>query len=557
MNRTLITCAGIAVVVSTASAQQKTLPLKYAAKPTTPAITAADLMTRLYIFADDSMMGRQAGTVYHDKGTAYIASELKRLGLTPAGENGTYFQHIPLLTRTLAQGAKVTVDGREFVAGKDFLPRDNGPAARSIENAAVIYGGVYGMRDNMASPETVAGKVVVLTVPRGWQANRGQLSVYYANATAVVIASLDSMPDAVRHDLAEPGVIFKTGEETPAPAFFYATRAMAETMLGAPVSSLAAGALGKTISGTLTWTESQAPGARNVVAIVPGSDAKVRGQYVAVGAHSDHIGMDAHTDFRLPVDHDSLWAFYHVARPNGADDGAKPASQGDWLKIRALLDSLRKVRTPRLDSIDNGADDDGSGSMALLELAEAFAGQKEKPRRSILLIWHVGEELGLFGSQYFTDHPTVPRDSIVAELNVDMIGRGEPWDLPKGSPGYLESIGSRRLSTELGDIVEAEGRKFTPPFTLSYEFDANGHPQQYYCRSDHYMYARYGIPVAFMSTGSHPEYHQVTDEPQYISYDKLSRVTQLLFNSATRVANLDHRLVVDKPKPDPKKQCVQ
>jgi len=193
--------------------------------------------------------------------------------------------------------------------------------------------------------------------------------------------------------------------------------------------------------------------------------------------------------------------------------------------------------------------------MALIELAEAFTAGKEKPKRSILLIWHVGEELGLFGSQYFTDHPTVPRDSIVTELNVDMIGRGDAWDNAKGSPAYLESIGSRRLSTELGDLFEAEAKKMS--FALSYEFDANGHPEQYYCRSDHYEYARYGIPIVFMSTGNHPEYHQVTDEPQYIDYDKFARVTQLLYNSAVRVANLDHRPLVDKPKPDPHAQCVQ
>src|SRR3954466_7830825 len=128
-------------IAASASAQTKPLPLKHTPQPTTPAISSADLMTRLYIFADDSMMGRQAGSVYHDKGTAYIASELKRLGVTPAGDNGTYFQSIPLVTRSLAEGTKIGVDGRDFVALKDYLPRDNGPFARNMSNSPVIYGG--------------------------------------------------------------------------------------------------------------------------------------------------------------------------------------------------------------------------------------------------------------------------------------------------------------------------------------------------------------------------------------------------------------------------------
>jgi Zn-dependent M28 family amino/carboxypeptidase len=295
-----------------------------------------------------------------------------------------------------------------------------------------------------------------------------------------------------------------------------------------------------------------------VVAVLRGSDPALAGQYVAIGSHSDHVGYSTQTnDFPLPVDHDSLLAFYRVVRPGGADDGAKPATADDWPRIRAMLDSLRRVRAPRPDSIYNGADDDGSGSMGMLEVAEALATSRDKPKRSILFVWHVAEEKGLWGAEHFTDNPTVPRDSIVAQINIDMIGRGGARDIRDGGPGYLQLIGSRRLSTELGDLVEAEGRKFSPPFRFDYQYDANGHPQQYYCRSDHYMYARYGIPVVFMSTGGHAEYHQITDEPQYIDYDQLARVTQLVHNTAKAVANLDHRVVVDKPKPAPGARCVQ
>ena len=138
-----------------------------------------------------------------------------------------------------------------------------------------------------------------------------------------------------------------------------------------------------------------------------------------------------------------------------------------------------------------------------------------------------------------------------------MIGRGEATDIPWGGPGYLQVIGSRRLSSELGDLLESVNKTYATPFKFDYQFDAAGHPEQYYCRSDHYEYARYGIPIIFFTTGGHADYHQVTDEPQYIDYDRLTRVAQYVADLATGVANLGHRPVVDKEKPDPKGQCVQ
>jgi Zn-dependent M28 family amino/carboxypeptidase len=221
------------------------------------------------------------------------------------------------------------------------------------------------------------------------------------------------------------------------------------------------------------------------------------------------------------------------------------------------LDSLRGIRPARRDSIFNGADDDGSGSVGTLEIAEAFARSGVKPRRSLIFVWHTGEEAGLLGSRYFTDNPTIPRDSIVAQLNMDMIGRGGAFDFVGGGPTYLQLVGSRRLSTELGDIVEAVNKSEPTPLSFDYAFDANGHPERIYCRSDHYEYARYGIPITFFTTGLHMDYHQLTDEPQYIDYEHMRKVAQLVHDVALRVGNLDHRVVVDKPKPDPRGACVQ
>jgi Zn-dependent M28 family amino/carboxypeptidase len=163
----------------------------------------------------------------------------------------------------------------------------------------------------------------------------------------------------------------------------------------------------------------------------------------------------------------------------------------------------------------------------------------------------------LLGSRYFSDHPTVPRDSIVAQLNMDMLGRGRASDHVGGGPEYLRLIGSRRLSTELGDIVERVNTQNRFGFVFDYSFDVPGHPQNSYCRSDHYNYARFGIPIVYFSTGVEADYHMVTDEPQYIDYVHMARNANFIRDVALAVGNLDHRPVVDKPVPDPNVPCRQ
>ena len=367
-------------------------------------------MTRLYILADDSMQGRETGTLGNVKATTYIAGELRKIGLQPAGDDGTYFQTIQFIVRKLNSNASTRISGAQL--------------------------------------------------------------------------------------------------------------------------------------------------ARNVVAILPGSDPVLRHQYVALGAHSDHLGTTTH-----PVEHDSLRVFNHFARPLGAEAPPEPLTPATIRRIDTTLARLRRqdgtLHHPRPDSIYNGADDDASGSVALLEIAQYLASLPIKPRRSILFVWHTGEEEGLLGSTWFTDHPTVPRDSIVAQLTMDMIGRGDASDHAGGGPHHLQLIGSRRLSTELGDLVERVNRTGHHDFVFDYSLDAPGHPARVYCRSDHYSYARYGIPVTFFTTGIHPDYHQVTDEAEYIDYAHLARVASLVSDVAVHVADLDRRLAVDHPKPDPHGSCKQ
>jgi hypothetical protein len=539
------------------------LPLKYSGKPTTPAITAADLMTRLYIYADDSLMGRQVGTEYNLKATAYIEREVRRMGLVPAGEAGGYFQNIPLFVNyidTVATALKV--GGESLVPGKDFFAIPRAHRTIDFEGLPVIYAGANSDSSTWPAADAVAGKVVVLSVP----ASASPMRVLYRStsrfgkAAAVLVASLDRFPEAVLPQLARSSAMKADTVPDAAPTSILVTPRVVSLLFG-PMDSLKAGALGKPISGKVALREERAPG-RNVVAILPGSDPALKGEYVAIGAHNDHIGFN-----RRPVDHDSVRAYMMVARPQGADSPSGVTLTAEQTaRIRTLIDSLHQAHGVRLDSIYNGADDDGSGTVSVLEIAEALSAAKVKPKRSILFVWHTGEEAGLYGSQFFTDHPTVPRDSIVAQLNMDMVGRGAASDITgeskeggllHGGSGYVQLVGSRRLSTELGDLIEDVNKTNKLGFNFDYAIDANGHPQRIYCRSDHYEYARYGIPVVFFTTGGHADYHQVTDEPEYIDYGRMAKVATLVHDAALRIADLDHRIVVDKPKPDPTGRCVQ
>ncbi len=539
--------AAALLVPTLAVAQQRPLPMKLAPRPTEPAITVGDLMTRLYQFADDSMGGRATGTVYHEKATAYLAAEAQRLGLRPAGDNGSYFQDLPMFRRGFATGGSVTAGGRTFRMGQDFAPMiARGSAARPLTAAPVIIGGTHGDSSTWITAEQARGKVVVLRPnPRVLQLNMRFLAVgadsRFAGAAALVVPAWEQLAAPFRSSLSQPALSMGEAPSTQLPPTLIASQAMVETLLASTE-----------IQADLRFQSERAP-ARNVVAILPGSDPALRGQYVALGAHSDHDPL-----VPQPVDHDSLRAMnaLRAKLTNALPEGQRP-SPAQLAALHVNVDSLRALRPARPDSIKNGADDDGSGSVALLEIAEALATAPVKPKRSVLFVWHAAEEIGLLGAAHYTDHPTVPLDSIVAQLNMDMVGRGGRDDIKDGGAQYLQLVGSRRLSRELGDLVEAVNARRARPFRFDYSYDADGHPVRIYCRSDHAMYARHGIPVTFFHTGLHLDYHQVTDEPQYIEYDKMAEVARFIHDVALELGNRATRPTLDGPKPDPAASCRQ
>jgi hypothetical protein len=513
---------------------------------TQAAITPEDLRQRIFIYANDSMQGRETGSPGNLKAIQYIERELRRLQLQPAGDSGGFFQAVPLERRDYPRDRKLQAGAVGLAIGTEYYPVQVSPTLQPLNAVQAIWAGEDGAG---LTADQVRGKLVVLKSPLG---ARSLSNPALLQATAISVAQWESIDETSRNQLSTQPAFGPppTGPQRAVPTVIFTTAAAERAFFGGRESStLTIGDVGVAISGDLQPVKQRVT-AYNVVAVLPGSDPALRGSYVAVGAHNDHLGMNP-----VAYDHDSVRT-WHQLYWEAREKGAKPSSPELAATIRVNMDSLRRLGPVRRDSVFNGADDDGSGSMALLEIAEAMVAGV-RPKRSTLFVWHAGEERGLLGSLHFTQNPTVPRDSIIAQVNIDMIGRGTPADQAKGGPTYLGIVGSRRLSTEYGAFVETVNSRQPTPFALDYTLDADGHPDNIYCRSDHYSYARYGIPVAFFFTGEHGDYHQVTDEPQYLDYPHYASITRFVQDLVVSVANRSTRLVVDKPVPPLGSPCRQ
>jgi hypothetical protein len=530
------------------------LPLGAHAQTSTD-ITRADLKKRIEIIADDSMLGRDAGQVGNVRATNYIARELRRLGVEPAGTDG-YFQQIPLMVRA-PMPASLTMDGNAIAAEAMLSLRALGgaPFGGTFDraNTPTIFGGRIGQ--TLVDPALVRDRIVVFAAATndagqvtGAFAGNGVLRPY-ANAAAVFIAGLNRAAPQTVAGLRTGRILMVdaavAAREVPA---LFISDALAEALFGGPLTSLQPGAAGRSVSGRFGMSDQPTPHpARNVIGVIRGSDPRRRGQYVGIGSHSDHVGVGA------PVDHDSVRAFNVVMRPLGANDPVRRPTEEQAARIQSIRDSLRAIRPPRLDSIFNGADDDASGTAVALEVAEYFA--KNPPKRSLLFVFHTAEEKGLYGATYFTDHPTIALDSIASMINMDQLSRGGPDDVAGSVANTVYMIGARRNSNEMGDIYEQVLKEPGQKIRFDYVYDAPGHPLNAYCRADHYPYGRYGVPAATVFAGWHRDYHMVTDEPQYASPETMYNIANFVRALTQHVGNLDHRPAFTGTKPDPRAPC--
>ena len=278
---------------------------------------------------------------------------------------------------------------------------------------------------------------------------------------------------------------------------------------------------------------------RNVVGVIPGTDPRLRDTYVMFGAHYDHIGYQQ-----------TLGA--GGARGAGGAGGAGAAGAGGagaggapQPAAGGCVGQSRDTPKPG-DIINNGADDDGSGTVSIMAIAKAFA-TGPKPKRSLLFVWHAGEEAGLLGSRYMADYPEVPLDKVAAQLNIDMVGRNRCDDPKESNTVYV--VGSDRISTELHNMNEESNGSLEKPMKLDYEMNDPADPESIYTRSDHYSYASKGIPIIFYTTGLHRDYHYLTDEVSKIEFPKMAHIAQLVYSTGMKIANMDHFPVRDNQGP--------
>ncbi len=495
---------------------------------------------------------------------------MKRLGLKPAGDSGGFFQYLPMVTRAIDTSSTILVAGTTLKAGVDFLVSTTAMHPAEFSNIQLMYGGTLLDTTATLAPNASDGRLVLFrraapgidqSAIQRTPTGRAWVAWYNTIRNRATANDPQISAQTLRTALNPTATVMLA--EQGAPISLTLTTGAAAMLFGHSLDSVRAGTPSKPFVLTLKFVDTPRP-TRNVIAVLPGIDPRLKGEYVALGAHSDHLGVG-----RSPLDHDSLRAFNMVshAGTEGAASHKQTTEDDEYDRIHALTDSLHRVRPIRPDSIFNGADDGGSGSVALLEIAEAFVKGAAKPKRSILFVWHTSAESNptLAGSNWFMDHPTVARDSIVAELDVDMIGRGEATDetgvtmdeYPRhGNPDYAGLIGPRRLSAELGTLIDAANTEARLGLRFDFTADTEGHPDGLYCRNDVSAYGRYGIPAALFTTGYHADFREVTDEPQYIRYQHMARIVRLVSASALKVANLDHRPALDRPKPDPKARCT-
>jgi hypothetical protein len=513
---------------------------KLAAARGVETIAAAQLRNYLSFIASDEMEGRDTPSRGLDTTARFLAMNLGRWGFKPAGDDGTFFQRI-VLRRDVLDGAhsSAEINGQKFSFGEDFLPN---PVPASLAGRLVFVGlGWVVKSKNIDAYQGVDVKDKIIVIygdgfPRG--VTRADLAgrmgedwispALYAQrhgAKGVLAIADESMlrrweqtrqlrtsgaggRPQVGKFMTQSGPLVSAIwlSRKMAAALFQGEKYDAATLIargqsGEPVEAFELSA-DKKVAITIA-AKTERPPTQNVVAVWEGSDRVLKNEYVALGAHYDHVGICA---------------------PN----------------------------TP--DPICNGADDDGSGTTALLGMAEAISHAKERPKRSILFVWHCGEEKGLWGSRYFTEYPTIPLDSIVAQINIDMIGRSkkvgdtDPRNKDLSGPNQIYVIGSKMMSTELGDLSEAVNKSYLN-LEYNYRYDDPNDTNRFFFRSDHYNYAKKGIPIIFFFDGVHEDYHRPGDEPQKIDYEKMQKVTRTVYLTLWEVANRPTRPKVDKQLP--------
>ncbi|MBJ2175305.1 M28 family peptidase [Aureibaculum sp. A20] len=519
MKKLLSLLAIAAVLISCNSTKKATTAVP--AKPTltvedyAKSITAEELKEALYVYASDEFEGRDTGEPGQKKAIEFIKKHYVALNIPSALPDNDYFQEVPL-ERTSSPEVAVNVNGKDYKSVDDFVTFSGSNG--TINTEEIVYVG-YGIDDEKYSDYKnidVSGKVVLFKngepknkdgkyIISGTEESTGKWSNMrqeFSSKTDIAKekgakAAFYYNPDAYaniakRFGSGRTRMDLKSTEKKEDEIVFMLVNT---TLAEAIVSDIATNSTSKSVKlpAVLTYKSNiEDFNSENVVAYIKGSEKP--DEYVIISAHLDHVGVK---------------------------DG----------------------------NVYNGADDDGSGTVAILEIAEAFkkaADNGQGPKRSVVFLHVTGEEKGLLGSRYYADvDPIFPLENTVVDLNIDMVGRSDP-KRTEGDRNYVYLIGSDKLSSDLHTISEEVNKKYTN-VELDYTYNDENDPNRFYYRSDHYNFAKNNIPVIFYFNGTHDDYHQHTDTPDKIEYDLLENRSRLVFHTAWELANRDQRIVVDKP----------
>ena len=480
------------------SARPGELPAAYAL------IREADIKRDLYAMAGDAMRGREAGTPDEMRASIWVAEQLRAIGVKPVGDDGSYFQWFNMVrTRVSTVSTTGALSGEPIEVWKDFIPLG--------QSSADLAGPVVWVPNAADTSVSVQGKVVATLMlapnPASIRTTTNSPEVRYTQAAVSAMqarfarrgaAGLILVADGTADQAFDALAILRsrgTYDVDRAARRFEAQPMRAEM----PVPARQAGTPAVLVRGAMASRLQQAPAVQlhirlerfetpstNIVGVIPGTDPVLSKEYVLFSSHQDHDGV------RYVINGDSVWA---------------------------------------------GADDNGTGSVALLASARAFA--KQRAKRSVLFVYHGAEERGLLGSRYHAAHPVVPLASIVAVLNGEMMGRNHP-----DSASLLGIQPPHRNSTALVNMA-LRANALTGKFQLDSIWDRPTHPEGWYFRSDHVPYARLNVPSVMYTTNLHDDYHTPRDKPERIDYPKLTRMTQWMYLTGWFVANAPKRPGID------------
>ena len=488
-----------------------------AAKNGYESINAAGLKVNLTVLASDSLEGRETSYPGQKKAANYIASIFKNLHLKAIGDNGTYFQHFDVEVNRVDPETKIitNINGvkKNFTWGADFVSET---AADSIVQGPPVFVGFTDTELDSTANAKIAGRVVCVFIGKKSFASdttrtatmRRLFAIRHDAGAAAVLMIPDIEGSATfqkaqqlmsSFNLDKGTMRMKDSSSLIRQQFirFLVSPELAETILkpsGKSLRQLKSEALldqpftpvfiDKAMVTIISKSLHETKQTENVLGFLPGTDPILKSQVVVFTAHYDHLGKN------------NNGVFYP------------------------------------------GADDDGSGSVTILELAKAFTSNPIKPKRSLLFMTVVGEEKGLYGSKYYTSNPILPLEKTIADLNIDMIGRIDTTHEANKDTNYIYVIGSDKISLELDSLLRLSNNE-TEHLELDYLYNSEHDPERFYYRSDHYNFAKNGVPIVFFFDGVHRDYHKPTDTVDKILFERMAKIGRLIYDLGWHLANLD------------------